>query len=398
MNPPQACSPPWQPAASAWTRARVSASVLFLADGAGFGTWAALIPTIRQKLDLSEAWLSGVLLAIVAGALVSMSLVGPLLARRGSRAPLVWLAPGYAVALALLGLAPGKFWLLPTAVLFGALKGALDVSINAQAITVERAGTRPIMASFQALWSLGGLAAALIVGAALKLGVLPAAITLGMAALLLVASLVSTGGLAGGDASSATPVKKKQGFRLLGGNMARIGFLAFIALFAEGVMMDWSAVYARSVAGAEEWLAPLAYGAFALMMAAGRWMGDGFTARFGGAQTLRAGGGLTLAGLLVVVLCPWWPVTFAGLALAGLGLANMVPVLFGAAGRAHEESVGQGVATVSLIGYFGFLLGPPAIGLLSHFSSLQTAFAAVTLVVLPLVLWGGQILRKARRG
>jgi MFS family permease len=372
------------------SRARWAASVLFLVDGIGFGTWAAMIPSVKQKFALSESGLSIVLLAIVAGALISMSLIGRALSRHGSRTMLAWLAPGYAVALALIALAPGFGWLLGAAMIFGAFKGSLDVSVNAQAITIENAGDKPIMATFQALWSIGGLVAALLVGLALKQGIAPLVITI--AAALLVAALMSSAPLAGGDAS---PGKRKGGFALPNGRILRIGALAFLALFAEGVMMDWSAVYTRTVSGAEAWLAPLAYGMFSLSMATGRLLGDRVTARHGGLAVLRVSGLLTLVGLLLIIAVHQWPVTFLGLGFAGLGLANLVPVLLGAGGRAHEESIGQGVAMVSMIGYFGFLAGPPAIGGLSHWIGLPGAFGVVVVFALLLAVWGPGVLGRA---
>lgn len=373
-------------------RTRFSASLLFLVDGIGFGTWAALIPSIKQRFALGESGLSIVLLAIVAGALLSMSLVGRALAKRGSKAMLSWLAPGYGIALALLVLAPGFGWLLAAGVLFGAFKGALDVSVNAQAITIENGMGRPIMSTFQGLWSLGGLIAALLVGLALRQGVSGVVIGLGIAATLVVVALASVGSLATGDASV---VERKRGFSLPNRRLLKIGALAFLALFSEGVMLDWSAVYARSVSGAAEWLAPLAFGVFSLSMATGRFMGDWIAARHGGPSVMRFSGVLAFVGMLLMILVKVWPVTFLGLGFMGIGVANLVPVLLGAAGRAHEESVAQGVATASVIGYFGFLAGPPAIGGLSHWIGLPGAFSVVLIFALLLAMPGPKILRSA---
>lgn len=392
MNPPQICATPWDLNPHGYSRARWATSALFLVNGIGFGTWAAMIPTVKQRFDLSESGLSYVLLAIVIGALISMSIVGHVLSRHGTRAALMWIAPSYAISVALLGFAPSPSLLIASAVLFGAMKGTLDVSINSQAITVEKAGSRPIMASFQSLWSFGGLLAALIVGFSLKQGLSPLLITGIIASTLFLASIFSTGSLTKGD---AVPAKKATSFQLPNSRILRIGALAFIALFTEGVMMDWSAVYTKTVAAAPEWLAPIAYGVFSLMMATGRALGDGLTAKYGTLHILRMGGLLNLIGLLIIITCPWWPATFLGLSLAGLGIANLVPVLFGAGGRAHPESVGQGVAAVSMIGYFGFLAGPPLIGFVSHQIGLPGAFATVLLLILPLIIWGPGTLQKA---
>lgn len=114
-------------------------------------------------------------------------------------------------------------------------------------------------------------------------------------------------------------------------------------------------------------------------MAAGRLSGDYLIGCFGPPNLLRLGGILTTAGLVVIVGVHQWPATFIGLALAGFGLANLVPILFGAAGRAHEGGVGKGVATISMMSYFGFLAGPPLIGGVSHFIGLPGAFLIVVL-------------------
>jgi MFS family permease len=168
-------------------------------------------------------------------------------------------------------------------------------------------------------------------------------------------------------------------FKFPNGRLLKIGILACMALLAEGVMMDWSAVYSRTVSGAATWLAPIAYGVFSCCMAAGRLSGDYLIGRFGPAKILRFGGALTTAGLVVIVGIHEWPATFFGLALAGFGLANLVPILLSAGGRAHEGGVGQGVAAISMMGYFGFLVGPPLIGGISHFVGLPGAFVVVIL-------------------
>ncbi|WP_265594781.1 MFS transporter [Haloferula sp. BvORR071] len=375
-------------------RSRIAASLLFLLNGIGFGTWAALIPSIKHKFELTESSLGLVLLTLAIGAMLSMSLIGRVLARYGSRTVLRFLAPAYCVALAFIPLSPSLGLLFAIGLIFGAFKGSLDVSCNSQAITIQSRRSTPIMSNLQALWSLGGLVAASTVGIALKQGAEPVTITLPVSVVLLATALYCTRRLAGGDASTSKP---SGGFKLPDQRLLKIGVLAFLVLFAEGVMMDWSAVYARSVSGAADWLAPFAFGTFSLSMATGRLLGDWAVARHGGLNVLRVSGVLLLVGLLLVVSVKVWPVTFIGLGFAGLGLANLVPVLLSAAGRAHRESVAQGVATASVIGYFGFLVGPPAIGGLSHWVGLPGSFVLVLVFALLLVLPGPSILRSASR-
>jgi MFS family permease len=144
--------------------ARIFASLLFLMDGMAFGTWAALIPSFQQKFQLLPAKLSVVLLGLIGGAMVSMPLAGKLIERWGSRRVASPAAVGFATALLLLAFAPSYATLILAAVVFGVWKGALDVSVNSQAITVEEAMGRPINSSFQGFWSLGSLCAASSLG------------------------------------------------------------------------------------------------------------------------------------------------------------------------------------------------------------------------------------------
>lgn len=370
-------------------RHRLATSLFFLADGMIFGTWATLIPTFKARFGLSEAAIGVVLLGMVIGAMTSMPVAGHRIARHGSRANLVWLAPAFCLALVVLVAVPNFIALVAAATLFGALKGAYDVSVNSQAIAIENAARSPVMGTFQALWSIGGLVSALITGIALHQGIGPMTIALTVSGVLLLVVGFAARGLMTGD--SAGP-QAREGFKLPSGRLLRIGILAAMALFAEGVMMDWSAVYSRSVAGAAEWLAPIAYGVFCCCMAAGRLSGDALVARFGSTAVLRLSGLSTTLGLVVIISIHQWPATFLGLAFAGIGLANMVPILFGAGGRAHEGGVGKGIATVSIMGYFGFLAGPPVIGGASHFIGLPGAFALVLLFSAFIVVRGRSFL------
>ncbi|WAC19412.1 MFS transporter [Luteolibacter sp. SL250] len=369
---------------------RLAASLYFLTDGMVFGTWAALIPSFKSKFALSEAQLSVVLLAIAAGAIVSMPATGRTVARHGSRANLRIYAPAFCVSLALLVLSPHFALFIAAAFLFGAVKGAFNVSVNSQAIAIENAAKKPIISSFHALWSLGGMSAALVVGAALKAGLSPASIAIGTAAVLLVVVTIFHSHLLGGD---ATPQAAPEGkFRFPDGKLLRIGIVTFMVLFAEGVMMDWSVVYARTISGAEAWLAPVAYGVFSGCMALGRLFGGPLISRLGSSGMLTVGGIFTTVGLAVVTGIHHWPATFLGLALTGFGLANLVPILFGAGGRAHEGGAGNGIATVSIMGYFGFLIGPPLVGGISHQAGLPAAFALVVAFAFFIAAFGNRFL------
>ncbi|MDE1171847.1 MAG: MFS transporter [Verrucomicrobium sp.] len=379
-------------------RARWAASTLFLVDGMTFGTWAALIPALQHKLDLSVKELSGVLAGLVVGALISMPLAGRLIARKGSHAVAAFGSFAFPAGLVLLALAPNFYCLVAAAIVFGACKGMLDVSINAQGITVERAAGKPIFSSFQAFWSFGGLTSAFLLSVALHHGA-SATMLLGTMPALLMLMAFSTRGklLADPPAPVAAKAKESRTLSLPNKTLLELGGLAFLALFSEGVLLDWSAVYAHSVVGVSLVGAPVAFAVFSLSMASGRGAGDWLLHRFGAVRTMRWSGCVIALGMLLAVSWHAWAATLVGFALVGCGVANLVPIIFGAAARAHEEGPGPGVATVTTIGYTGFLSGPPLIGMLAAWAGLPAAFCVVILFGLTLATAGVATIRPARR-
>lgn len=374
--------------------ARLATSTLFLVDGMTFGVWAALIPFFQHRLGLSTGQLSGVLFGLVLGALVSMPIAGRLIAARGSRNVAFPAALGFSATLPLLALAPNWGALVAAATLFGMGKGALDVSVNAQGITVENAAGKPIFSSFQGFWSLGGLSAAVLLSLAMSGGFSAPSLVFGMAALLLIATLATFGRLLP-DAAPRETAPPMWSFRLPGSRLLGLGALAFLALFSEGVLLDWSAVYARTVVNVPVAVAPIAFATFALCMAGGRFFGDALIARMGPSSTLRISGVLAALGIALAILWPGWATVLAGFALVGFGIANLVPVIFGAAGRVDPHGAGPSLATVTTIGYLGFLSGPPVIGLLAAYAGLPLAFGMVILFGAIIATLGVRVVRRA---
>jgi len=174
--------------------ARVATYAIFFGDGLGFGVWAGHIAIFKQEFHLTDAQLSVALFAVALGSIFSMPIVGQSLTRFGSR-PLTGLCASlYAIVIACLARAPTyPLFVLGTA-LFGACKGGLDVSVNAQAVGVESAYGRPIMSSFQAAWSVGGLAGAALAAAALHSGFVAEQNLAAAAALILAITFLSGAG------------------------------------------------------------------------------------------------------------------------------------------------------------------------------------------------------------
>ena len=371
-------------------RSRFATSTMFLVDGMTFGTWAAMIPTFQQKFDLNAGQLSFVLFGLIAGAMISMPISGQISARYGSDRLALPAALAFSLSLIALALAPTYGALIAAAVLFGALKGAIDIAVNAQAITAENNYGKPIMSSFQAFWSLGGLSAAFFVSIALNSGYSATFLILAMSGALFLLGLSSHGGLLR-DGSGKR--KEKRRLTMPDTRLLRLGGLAFLALFSEGVLLDWSAVYAHKVAGVSVAMAPIAFAAFALCMAGGRFSGDYLVVRFGPVNTMRLSGILVVMGITVAVIFQSWVAVLLGFATVGFGIANMVPILFGAAGRVDKKNAGPGIATVTTLGYLGFLSGPPLIGALAAFAGLPAAFIMVIIFGTVIATFGITVIR-----
>jgi MFS family permease len=371
--------------------ARRATYAMFFADGLGFGIWAGHIPALKQNFQLSDSSLSIVLLAVAAGSIVSMPLTGQAVRHFGSRRCIVVSIACYGLCLVAIAVAPNLILFVSAALLFGASKGGVDVSINAQAVVVERCFGRPIMSSFQALWSVGGLAGGFLTSAALALGSTPLANLIGVGSLLLLLDRLCYFHLTR-DATSGEPEGPTR-FRLPGKALLWVAMLTFIALFSEGVLQDWAAVYMRQVVLVPIWIAAIAYAAYSSAMALGRFAGDRALALIGEHTLMRLSGALIIVGLAAALLLPSPFFAIAGFAVAGLGNSNLVPILFSAAGRDPVLGPGPGIATVTTVGFCGFLIGPAVIGLMSKFFGLSVALSVVVLLALINAVCGPAIIR-----
>ena len=141
----------------------------------------------------------------------------------------------------------------------------------------------------------------------------------------------------------------------------------------EGAILDWSAAWLRGDLGASPSMAATAFAAFSAAMAAGRFGGDRLRRRWGATVLVRGSACVAAAGVALALLVATPVGAMLGFALAGLGLSNTVPVLFGAAGRLPGQQPGAAIAATASVGYVGFLVGPPMIGLVAEATSLGRA-------------------------
>ncbi|MFC5720961.1 MFS transporter [Streptomyces gamaensis] len=361
--------------------ARAAVSVVFFVTGAAFATWAARVPAVQDRLDLSEGRLAVALVGLSGGAFLGLPLVGGLVARLGSRPVLFAGLTLYLSALAGLAFVPGLPLLTVTLALFAFGNTAVDVAMNTQGVLVERAYGRVVLGGFHAMFSLGGIAGAALgsLAAAQGLGTDRhfTAVALALAAL---AALAATALLPDRRAPVPAAADRAPLLALPGPGLWIPGFVAFCALMGEGVMNDWGAVYLRDTAGASPGTAGAGFAVFSAGMVLGRLSADRIRARTGTAGFVRGCALLAAVGAVVPVVFPVPAAGLAGYTLLGLGLAAVIPVVFSHAAALRPERPGPAIAAVSAVGYLGFLAGPPVIGGLAEAVELRAA------MLVPLVL------------
>ena len=366
--------------------ARAAITLVFFADGLLIGSWAARIPAVQRQTELTSGKLGIALFAMSLGALLAMPTAGRLSERIGSRSVTLAALLAGGAALLLTAVAGGLAGLGAALFLFGAGFGAVNVAANAQGIALERLSERSILSSFHAAFSFGGLAGAGLGAIAAAAAIDPVEHFGAIAVAIALSALAAGGRLLPPDADDRepTPILARPQRSLL-----VLGAAAFFTLMAEGAAADWSAVYLSDSLGAGAAAAALGYTAFSLAMAASRVFGDRLNTRLGPVALARGGGLLAASALTLALVSGSTVVALAGFAAMGAGLGVVVPVLFRAAGSTPGVSAAAGVAAVSTIGWFGFLAGPPAIGVTADAVGLRSSLVIVVAATLGLALLAG---------
>ena len=358
-------------------RERIATRLAFFIAGFAVSAWAPLIPFAKRRLALDDAQLGLMLLCLGIGSVLMMPLAGGLAARFGCRRTI--LAAGTVICLCLpaLMLAPSIPVLAAALAVFGASLGVLDVVMNLQAVIVERASGRAMMSGFHGMYSVGGIAGAGGVAGALALGASPLVAIAGTAVLAALLLAAARGGLLAQSGEGDHPA-----FALPRGRVLLVGAVCFAMFLSEGAVLDWSAVFLSTVRHADPATAGFGYVAFAATMTLGRLTGDRIVQTLGAFRVVVCGTLVAAAGFALAILSASPMAGLAGFALVGAGAANVVPVMFSAAGRQHDMPTHLAVAAVTTMGYAGVLLGPAALGFVAKATSLPMAFGLLVALLL----------------
>ncbi|WP_078353970.1 MFS transporter [Mycobacteroides chelonae] len=368
---------------------RIAVIGVFASFGLVVATWAVHLPTMKQATGMSSTALGLVVLVLGGGALVGMLISGVLVDRFGS-GPIA-VAGGAAMALGVnIPLSATNVWIAGAgAFLCGVAVGVTDVAMNAAAVDVERFYGRPIMASFHGVFSVGNVVGAGIGTVAFAVHVPVFVTVLGVTVLCLVvlgssASVLLKDKLrvAEAEAPDTVPYTLPPAVTCRRGQVFLLGVLAMLLMLSEGSATDWSSLHAQEHLGASHSWGAFTFGVFMAAMTVGRFTVDKLVERVGRVLVLRWGCALAAVGLLTVIASPALPLTMAGWAAVGLGLAGGVPQVFTVAGNIDEQHEGRVLSWVVGTGYVAVLGGPALIGWLADALSLNTALLLPIFAVL----------------
>ncbi|MEI6028157.1 MAG: MFS transporter [Betaproteobacteria bacterium] len=400
---------------AALTRSRGATRLQFLVLGVLMGAWGAHIPAIKAHHDLSDGSLSAVLLAAALGAVSSLFTAGRVVARLGARRTAAGAAVLGGCLLGSVLAFQGLPLLLLQVLVLGACMSLFDVALNTEGTMLERLGGRPVMSQLHGMFSVGGMLGAGAVAALLGVGIAPAVQLWGLGlGVGLVALVAARGMLPGqghdqghepgqerelrqdhaqgeGQPGVLRPAQQAH-FAWPRGPLLVIGLLILAGMTAEGAMYDWCVLYLQQELGQPQSQAALGYAVFSASMALSRFGGDALRSRFEEATLLRWGATLAAAAMAVVLLSAHPVVAWVGFAVVGAGLAPVAPILFSAATRVPGVSPAAAIASVTSVGYSGFMLGPPLIGAIATGSSLTWALGVVVLAC-ALLAWGSRMVR-----
>jgi MFS family permease len=370
------------------TRLRRANAIYFFISGFGYSSWTSRIPGIKESLKLNDAHFGTLLFMMPVGLILTMPFTGKLLDHFKSRTIMLIGAMVYNGVLACIGFS-GYTWVLGIALFFfGSSRNMMNLSMNAQAIGVQALYNRSIMSSFHAVWSMAGFAGAAFGYLMVTLNIMPAWHLLGVSLLLTALTLYYYK-----DALDQRPDHrvKRSIFTLPPKSMLVFSLICFTSMACENTMYDWSGIYIRQVLHGSKAIATIAFVVYMVAMTCGRLVGDRMADRFGIQRVLASSGILISTGFAITVLSPYIPLTLVGYLLTGFGVSCVVPFVFSLAGKIPMSNPGAALASISSLGYLGFLLVPPMIGYVAQASSLRISFAVIAVMGLFMIRLSARI-------
>ncbi|MFI0873647.1 MFS transporter [Streptomyces parvus] len=394
--------------------ARAAVAVLFFTNGALFANLLPRYPQIKEDLAIGNGAYGLAVAAFPAGAITAGLAAGLLIRRMGSArvAVLGTLLTGAGILAA--GLAPSVALFATALFLAGAMDALTDVAQNAHGLRVQRLYGRSILNSFHAVWSIGAVTGGLMAAGAMSLG-LSLGVHLAVSAVVLVAAAGAalrfclpgpdnepeeTGPEETGRKEAGPERLTAEGARgtsRVGVVLAALVLIATAGTLVEDAGNSWAALYLSDALHASAALAASGFIALVGAQFIGRLIGDRLVDRFGQRAVARAGGLITAVGMGLALAVPTLPGTILGFALAGFGVATLVPAAMHEADALPGLKPGSGLTIVSWLMRLGFLLSPPIVGQVADAAGLRTGLLVIPAAGVLVVLLAGVLQARPRR-
>lgn len=348
---------------------RLALSAFFFLSGFCFSSWASRIPSIKLTFDMNEAELGSFLFILPICSLIGLPISGWLISKYDSRYLLI---SGFLIYIfSLLGIGyASNIQLLTVVVCFFAFGlRAINISMNTQAIQLQKRYGRTINGSFHGIWSLGGLCGILFATGMIYFNITMFFHLAVVVVFALILSLTASSYLLKND-------------RETGGNKLRLGspdkfifytgLVVFCGAVCEGGIYDWSSVYFREVVNAE--LFTLSYLFFMAAMTLSRFFTDALTNLLGMKKLFFISASVVVFGVLILILFPTFYPALVGFFITGLGVASIFPMSFSLASHSKKYAPGLAISIVGTYATVGVLFAPPFVGYVAHLFSLNLAF------------------------
>lgn len=361
---------------------RLALSAFFFLSGFCFSSWASRIPSIKFTFDMNEAELGSFLFILPICSLIGLPISGWLISKYDSRYLLI---SGFLIYIfSLLGIGyASNIQLLTVVVCFFAFGlRAINISMNTQAIQLQKRYGRTINGSFHGIWSLGGLCGILFATSMIYFNITMFVHLAVVVVFALILSLTASSYLLKND-------------RETGGNKLRLGspdkfifytgLVVFCAAVCEGGIYDWSSVYFREVVNAE--LFTLSYLVFMVAMTLSRFFTDALTNLLGMKKLFLISASVVVFGVLILILFPTFYPALVGFFITGLGVASIFPMSFSLASHSKKYAPGLAISIVGTYATVGVLLAPPFVGYVAHLFSLNLAFLIFVIAAFLLIVF-----------
>lgn len=370
-------------------RERIAVCLLFLANGLYIGAWSAKIPELSHRLALTPQFVGLLLVSFGVGSILIMPIGGAQIARFGSSAVLKVASLLFLPVMLIITFAPNVYVAALGVFLYGGFAGAMDIAMNANAVEVEKAMRKSIMSSCHAFWSLGALIGAATGGFLIDhFGEIPHAFIATAAAalaMLIAFPTILPDGPHHEEAHGATPKISifKSPLPWL------FGIMALFCMVQEGVVIDWSALYLNRELQATLTVAALGAAALHGTMTVMRFFGDGIRDRLGAVRTMQVSAVIAFIGMLIGAFASNAWVAIAGFALSGIGISNLVPIAFSAAGNLPGMAKGVALSVVTAMGYSGTLFAPTLFGFVVEHTGYRAIYVATPMLLIVVMILSG---------